>query len=102
MINDPDRDLMQAFAAAAVPLPAGDFLRRLEPRVGLRRRIQTVRRLVAVLSFLLVGAFAAHPLVRVSLLAAERFDELLISPLGWTLSLLLTVAVVRRWRLLRH
>ena len=102
MSNELDRDLMRAFAAAAVPLPADDFLRRLERRVALRRRLQVVPRLVAVMLLFLVGAFAAHAIVRFSLFASVQFGELLTSPLGWTLSLLLAVVVVGRWRRLRH
>ena len=102
MTDDLDRDLMRAFAAAAAPLPADDFVRRLQRRVALRRRSQAVPRIVAVMALFAVGAFAAHAIVGASLLAAEHFGALLISPLGWTMSLLLAVVVVRRWRLLRH
>jgi hypothetical protein len=101
MTNDLDRDLIRVFAAASVPLPAGDFIRRLQLQVALRRRLRSALRLAAILSLFFVGAFAAHALVRASLLATERFGELLISPLGWTLSLLLAIVVVRRRRLLR-
>jgi hypothetical protein len=102
MTDDLDRNLMRSFAAAAAPLPDDDFTRPLMLRVAWRRRSLSVLRLAAVVSFFLVGAFATHALVRISLSAAERFGELLISPLGWILSLLVAVVVLRRRRLLRH
>jgi hypothetical protein len=99
MTDDVDRNLMRTFAAAATPLPADDFTGRLMLRVTWRRRSQVVARVVAVVVLLfLVGAFATHCFVTVSLLAAERFGELLISPSGWMLSLLVAVVVLRRWR----
>ena len=57
---------------------------------------------MAVMLLFLVGAFAAHAIVRRSLLASVQFGNLLTSPLGWFLSLLLAVVAMGRWRLLRH
>ena len=102
MANDLDRDLMRAFAEASTPLAADDFLRRLKPQIAWRRRTQAAPRLLVVVALFLAGALWAHALVSGSVFALERIGELLISPVGWTLSLLLAVAVVRRQRLFRH
>lgn len=102
MTDDLDRDLMRAFAVAAAPLPEEEFLHRLASRMAWRRRTRAVLWLGAALLLLLVGSLGTRTLVEVSLVAAERFGELLISPLGWTLSLLLAVVVVRRGRLFRR
>ena len=101
MADDLDRELTRAFVATP-PIPGDDFIHRLLPRIRWRRRAQRALRLGALLSLVVLVGFAGHILVRVSLLATEQLGELLISPLGWALSLLIAAVVVRRGHLLRN
>ena len=100
MRADLDSDLMQAFAEPQAPLPAATFERQLMHRIAWRRRARAVLRLAYFASLVLLGAFASHMLIDASLFATEQLGELLISPSGWTLSLLLAVVAARRRRLI--
>jgi|SRR3569833_136413 len=102
MSDDIDRNLMRAFAEEAMPLADDGFIRGVMFRVARRRRRQVVLRVVGVVSLLLMGGFATRALVRVSLVAGERFGELMVSPVGWILSMLVAVVLLRRWRVLQR
>jgi len=102
MTDELDGELVRAFASTAEPLPGDDFARRLILRAILRRRAQLALRFGAIAMVGVMAILTGHLFVRASLLAAERFGVLLVSPVGWTLSLLLAVAVLRRRRLLRR
>lgn len=102
MTDELDQDLMRAFQAEAVPLPSDDFIRRLTLRAIRRQRARTVFCICLAVSLGLIGAFAVRPLLEISSVATERLGRMLISPVGWVMSLLLAAAVTRGQRRLRR
>jgi hypothetical protein len=102
MTDELDQDLVRAFEAEAVTLPSEDFIRQLRSLAIHRQRVRTVVWICLAALLCLIGSFAARPLLEISSVATEWLGEILISPVGWVLSVVLAVRVTKGQGLLRR
>lgn len=105
MPNECDPELTEAFAQAREPLAGDQFMASLLLRIERTRRIRMWRQIVAVVAIMIIVSLNM-PLVLEKMARAIHFagefsptyTEFLITPWGWTASMLIGVWVLfRTW-----
>jgi hypothetical protein len=105
MLNESDPELTKAFAQARQPLSGDRFTANLLLKIERTRRIRMWLQIFAVVAVVII-VLLNMPLVLRKTVSAVRFAgdfsptyaELLITPWGWTVSMLIGVWVLLRTR----
>jgi hypothetical protein len=109
MFNESDADLARAFAQAREPLSPDAFMANLLLRIDRARRARLWRRVLASAAVLVVMSWnmplvleATAPVVRFVGDFSPTYTELLVTPGGWAVSMLVGGWVVLRSRASRR
>jgi hypothetical protein len=105
MNTELDPSLARLFAQAREPLDDGPFMANLLPKIERARRVRLRRQILAIAAVVIIASLNM-PLVLAMAAAAVRFvgdfspayAEMLVTPWGWAISMLVGVCVVFRTR----
>jgi hypothetical protein len=105
MSNDRDSELTRAFAHVREPLPGDVFTTTLLANIARARRTRAWRRALGIAALVIAASLQARPILEktaaVVRWAADVFPgaaDLLITPWGWALSMLVGAWVLLRTR----
>ena len=109
MTDEMDEKLLARFARAQERLPDAEFMQTLLARMQRARRGRSMRRIVMAVVLMILAAWimpsvldSTAAVVRVVADQAPSIGALIISPLGWAVSMLIGFAVLLRAGALRR
>ena len=105
MINELDPELTRLFAQARGPLADDSFMANLLLKIERARRARLWRQILAIVAVAAVVAFNIRPVLEKTAAAVRlvgdfspAYADLLITPWGWAVSMLVGIWVVLRTR----
>jgi len=98
MSDDLDPQLLRYFAAAEAPLDGAPFVARTGLRLRKARRARSMLRWAAVIVLLALALLAGPYVISASIELNHYLAALLLSPWGWSASIVAGVWIVRRAR----